>query len=86
MQLTKAAAGALVPANSNPASSTHQQELTISLSHCMGSKPPDLLHLGALTDLSSTPKDLALLDAAFLRVSQPLHEVKWLKTFIHKEN
>lgn len=71
VQLTNEAAGALVPGNSNPLASTHQQELTISLSHCTSSKPPCLLHRGIRTDLVSTPRALARLDAAILKVWQP---------------
>jgi hypothetical protein len=74
VQLTKAAAGALVPAISNPASSTHQQELTISLSHWTVSKPPDLLHLGILTLFDSTPRALARLEAAILSVWHPINK------------
>lgn len=42
MQFTRPAAGALVLGTSNPAASTHQHELTISLSHWISSNSPSL--------------------------------------------
>lgn len=64
VQFTRPAAGARVPGTSNPAASTHQQELMISLSHWISSNSPSVtLHLGVLTD-GSNPLPPLLFSAA----------------------
>lgn len=70
-QLTCEEEGALVPATSKPASSTHQQLPSSSFSHWTLSKPPFLLHRGALAPEEDRPRDLARLVAATLTFSQP---------------
>lgn len=68
-----------MPGISKPASSTHQHVESSSLSHCIFSKPPFLLHLGVL--IVDTPRALARRCAATLTFSQPIDNKKKIHIF-----